>query len=299
MYSPVLSDTKIGLGWTSKPGFGHERSALWYERADFGTKADETVLVNVPLTGIDSLSMTILIVEDEPLYASHLEMLVEDLGHTVLGCAEDADAALALVKGEMPDLLLMDINIPGAYDGVETAERIQQLGPCAIIFITAEKDDRTFQRASRLGPINFLLKPFDDLQVSRAIQLATTTIVDAPAEESTAEKDTEDAEGNLYVKTGKKLRKIPLEEITSVNADGRYCEIYTTTNRYLVRLPLQELQDRLPDEHFMRTHRSHLVNERFVESVDLQDSEIILQGGRRVPLAKREREAFLRRIDKL
>ncbi|SEP98589.1 LytR/AlgR family response regulator transcription factor [Neolewinella agarilytica] len=241
--------------------------------------------------------MTILIVEDEPLYATHLEMLAEDLGHEVLGCAVDADSALEMVKDSFPDLLLMDINIPGAYDGVETAERIQQLGPCSVIFITAEKDDRTFQRASRTGPVNFLLKPFDDLQVSRAIQLASGSPTTA-ANASVPKKTTEEEE-NLYVKTGKNLRKIPLSEITSVNADGRYCEIHTTTNRYLIRMPLQELEGRLPADRFMRTHRSHLVNEQFVESVDLQDSEIVLIGGRRVPLAKREREEFLRRIGKL
>jgi len=241
--------------------------------------------------------MTVLIVEDEPLYASHLEMLVEDLGHEVLGSAEDADSALEIVKDGVPDLLLMDINIPGAYDGVETAERIQQLGPCSIIFITAEKDERTFQRASRLGPVNFLLKPFDDLQVSRAIQLASSS--QTPAADQPQKKVTTEDEENLYVKTGKNLRKIPLSEITSVNADGRYCEIHTTTNRYLIRMPLQELEERLPADRFMRTHRSHLVSEAFVESVDLQDSEIVLIGGRRVPLAKREREDFLRRIGKL
>ncbi len=240
--------------------------------------------------------MTILIVEDEPLYASHLEILVEDLGHTILGCVEDADAALLLARETMPDLVLMDINIPGAYDGIETAERIQQLGTCQVIFITAEKDDRTFQRASRLGPVNFLLKPFDDLQVSRAIQLASGSI--KKQEVPVTEQSLSDEE-NLYVKTGKKLRKIPVAQITSVNADGRYCEIHTITNRYLIRMTLQDLQERLPDERFIRTHRGHLVNEDFVESIDLQDSEIVLSGGRRIPLAKREREAFLRRIDKL
>ena len=240
--------------------------------------------------------MTILIVEDEPLYASHLEMLVEDLGHTILGCVEDAGAALRLAGETMPDLVLMDINIPGDYDGIETAERILQQGSCQVIFITAEKDDRTFQRASRIGPVNFLLKPFDDLQVSRAIQLAGSST--KPPGKPTKEQSITDEE-NLYVKTGKKLRKIPVADITSVNADGRYCEIHTVTNRYLIRMTLQDLQERLPEERFIRTHRGHLVNEDFVESIDLQDSEVVLSGGRRIPLAKREREAFMRRIDKL
>lgn len=235
--------------------------------------------------------MTILIVEDEPLYASHLELLVEDLGHAVIACVEEAEAALRLADEHSPDVILMDVNIAGAYDGVETAERIRQSHNCQVIFITAQQDEGTFRRASRLGPANFLLKPFDDLQVKRAIQLAVASPVQAPSV-------SEEEEENLYVKTGHKLRKIPIAEITSVAADGHYCEIHTATNRYLIRMPFQQLQDRLPTERFLKTHRGHLVNEDFVESVDLRDSEILLRGGRRVPLAKREREAFLRRIEK-
>ncbi|MEO0735056.1 MAG: response regulator transcription factor [Bacteroidota bacterium] len=221
-------------------------------------------------------------------------MLVEDLGHTVIGCAAAAPEALALAEATPPDLVLMDINIEGAYDGVETAEQLHKLHFCPVIFITAREDEQTFQRASRLGPVNFLLKPFNDLQVSRAIQLAINVLADPP---SAGADDLE--EENLYVKTDHKLRKIPVADISFVAADGRYCEIHTTTNRYLIRMPLKELRERLPVDRFLQTHRGCLVNEDFVESVDLRDSEIILKGGQRVPLAKREREAFLQRIEKL
>ncbi len=241
--------------------------------------------------------MNVLIVEDEPLYATHIEMLVEDLGHTVIGIADAAETALSLARNTPPELLLMDVNIDGAYDGVETAELIQRIHPCAVIFVTARQDEQTFQRASRLGPVNFLLKPFDDLQLKRAVQLATaTTPAPSPPSANTLPEDQD--EENLYVKTGYKLRKVPLADITSVAADGRYCEIHTTANRYLVRMTLQQLMARLPADRFIKTHRSHIVNETFVESVDLRDSEIVLLGGRRVPLAKREREAFLKRVDK-
>lgn len=253
------------------------------------------VAIVLDCTFSDDLSltarMTVLIVEDEPLYASHLELLVEDLGHTVIGTVADAENALRLAKERPPDLILMDVNIAGTYDGIETAELIRLSHHCPVVFITAQQDEGTFRRASRLGPANFLLKPFDDLQVKRAIQLAAAN----PAPLTRASEEEE----NLYVKTGHKLRKIPIADITSVAADGRYCEIYTSANRYLIRMPFQELENRLPADQFLKTHRGHLVNEDFVESVDLRDSEIILSGGRRVPLAKRQREAFLRRIDKL
>lgn len=242
--------------------------------------------------------MTILIVEDEALFANHLHLLVEELEHEVMGPVADAETALALVKKQSPDLVLMDINIAGAYDGVETAELIQRAHPCPVIFITAQHDERSFLRASRLGPANFLLKPFEDIQFHRAVQLALSAKPTKPTPEADA-NNKEEEEAYLYIKTGHKLRKIPVEEITSVAADGHYCEVYTTTNRYLIRMPFQELHERLSVDRFLKTHRGHLVNEQFVESVDLRDSEIVLSTGRRVPLAKREREGFLKRVDRL
>ncbi|MBC6995033.1 response regulator transcription factor [Neolewinella lacunae] len=235
--------------------------------------------------------MNVLIVEDEPLMASHLQLVVEGLGYAVVGAASTAEAALALVRSQPPDLVLMDINIDGAYDGVETAISIRELHQCPIIFITARYDEQSFLRASRLGPANFLLKPFEDNQVRRAIQLASSS--PAPVAAAPPEED-----AHFYVKVGHKLRKIAIAEIHSVVADGHYCAIHTQANRYLIRMSFQEVQERLPAERFLKTHRSYLVNEQYVESVDLRDSEIILTNGQRVPLAKREREAFLRRVDK-
>ncbi|OAV44708.1 LytTR family DNA-binding domain-containing protein [Lewinella sp. 4G2] len=246
--------------------------------------------------------MNILIVEDEALYASHLEILIEDLGHTVGGCVDNAPAALQMVSNSPPDLVLMDINIAGDYDGVETAELIQKAHPCPVIFITARQDEQTFRRASRIGPANFLLKPFDELQVKRAIQLAVASV-----STNATGRDARPADGSigntmegqsLYVKSGDKLRKIDIGDITSASADGRYCEIHTAAGRYLMRITFRELMDRLPADQFLKTHRGHLVNEGYIDSVDLRDSEIVLRGGRRIPLAKREREEFLRRVSK-
>lgn len=236
--------------------------------------------------------MNVLIVEDEPLLASNLAIIVEDLGHHPFPPATNAEDALQQALDLPPDLLLMDVNIAGEFDGIETAEKILKNHSCPVIFITAQTDELTFRRASRLGPANFLLKPFEEIQVKRAIQLASTSsTTKAPQPANEGEED------NLYVRTGHKLQKIPMVKVTHVAADGRYCEIHTTSGRYLTRMPLSEMQNRLPTDQFIKCHRSYLVNESFVDSVDLRDSEIVLTTGGRVPLAKREREAFLKRID--
>ena len=242
--------------------------------------------------------MTVLIVEDQPLLAGQLELLVEDLGHHALLPAANADDALNTAREQAPDLLLMDVNLEGDYDGIETAEKIRQFHNCPVIFITSQDDDLTFRRAGRLGPINFLTKPVNELQLRRAIQLAVAQIdADATPGDAAITPTTSTIEDDhLYVRTGHKLHKVIFAEVTHVVADGRYCALHTAKARHLLRTTLTDLQQRLPATDFIKTHRSYLVNQSFVESVDLRDAEVILRGGGRVPLAKREREAFLQRI---
>jgi len=167
--------------------------------------------------------MNLLIIEDEALYANNLLVLAEKLGHRVIGIADNAADALQLLKQQVRDLTLMDINIAGEYDGVETATLLRQEADSPIIFVTTLKDDRTFARAARLGPVNYIIKPFDDVQLQRAIMLALRNrpVAAAPPEEGAV-----DAE-YLYVKVAHRLTKVGLSHLLSVSADGHYCELRT------------------------------------------------------------------------
>lgn len=236
--------------------------------------------------------MKVLIVEDEPLYRNHLCILVDKLGHEVVAAVDNALDALAAAKTNQPDLALLDVHLAGDHDGIETGTKLRELGPIALIFITSQSDDLTFKRARRLGSINFLLKPFDELQVQRAIELTELSGDNYPPNPPMKEHF-------IYVKTGNHLRKIHPPDISLVMAQGRYCEIHEKGHKHLVRMPFQEIVDQLPTPPFLRAHRSFLINENFVSAIDLPNSEIILNDNQRIPLAKRQREDFLQRIKKL
>lgn len=255
--------------------------------------------------------MHILIIEDEELYADYVTMLIEKLEHDLVGVAPSAREALSLSEKQAPDLALIDINIEGEYDGIETAgllrERFSEL---AIIFVTSLADDRTFARAARLGPVNYILKPFDQTQLARAVQLAVATKTNAlespsPAPAAAPETSSEGlVEGDyLYVKAGHRLTKLHLSDLLAVSADGHHCTLrYRNTEgknkRYLLRIPLRDLRDRLPTT-FLQVHRAHLVNDTHITSVDLREQVIHLTDGSTLPLAKRMKSIFLGRKDLL
>jgi len=243
------------------------------------------------------MKKNILIVEDEELYASKLEMLVEIVGHNVLEVVDNSQDALAIVNEKTPDLILMDINIQGDHDGIELADLIHQKKEIPILFISSLKDDSTFRRVSRTQPVGFLLKPFDELQLQRSIDLIISQLPEKAPEKR--EEDWETGSFNkdfFFVKNRQQLEKVHLENILYLEADGRYTILQTDRKKYLIRIPLSELIAKLPTINFAKTHRSFIVNITKITSVDLQDNVIWL-GDKMVPVSRREKEDFLKKID--
>lgn len=108
----------------------------------------------------------VLIVEDEVIVAMELKSTLEYLGLTVIDCVLNYDDAIASVHKNIPDLILMDINLDNSKDGIETAIAIQQIKSIPLIYLTAFCDDKTINRAVKTNPLHYMSKPFkrDDLK---------------------------------------------------------------------------------------------------------------------------------------
>ena len=241
----------------------------------------------------------VMIVEDEAIFADRLELLVEDLGYEHLVTVDNSMAALAQMFTNPPDLILMDINIVGDLDGIQLAEKINEKQVTPIIFITSFRDKETFDRALKTGPVAFLLKPFDELQLQRSIELAVQQL---GGHKSTAESDewVEDfVVGNfLFIKVRNKLVKVYVPDIYYGEADGQYSTLHTKDRKFVIRIGLGELLNHFPAEQFLQTHRSYFVNLSRVEEVDLQDSVLSL-GDFQVPISRRFKEYLVKRLPSL
>lgn len=95
-------------------------------------------------------------------------------------------------------------------------------------------------------------------------------------------------QSHFFIKTRQRLEKVAVADVLYLEADGHYCQVHTADKKYLVRTSMTELTKRLPEDLFLQTHRSFLVNTEKVESVDLQESVIIF-GKKQVPMSKRNR----------
>ena len=114
----------------------------------------------------------VFIVEDEVLVARDVQSRLEKLGYRVIGSAARGEDAVTQVLNDLPDLILMDINLKGEMDGIEAANRIRAEVDLPIIFCTAYSNDETLARAKVTVPYGYVLKPFDNRELEITIEIA-------------------------------------------------------------------------------------------------------------------------------
>ncbi len=114
----------------------------------------------------------ILIVEDNAIVARETSERLKHLGYTVTGIAARGTDAIENARTSRPDLILMDINLKGDMDGIETATKIAEFSDAPVIYLTAYSDDETLQRARKTKPLAYLVKPFKERELYSNIELA-------------------------------------------------------------------------------------------------------------------------------
>lgn len=116
--------------------------------------------------------LSILLVEDEGIVARDLEETVTRMGYRVAGIASEGVQAVCLAEELHPNLIVMDVGLKGEIDGIQAAQMIQERSPVPVIFLTGHRDATTLQRAIRTGPLGYLVKPFQEVELRCAIEVA-------------------------------------------------------------------------------------------------------------------------------
>ena len=127
---------------------------------------------NIQLTdSVKTVRSKILIVEDEIIIALDLKIRLENLGYHILGIALNGEDAIKKIREKNPDLVLMDIQLNGDMDGIKVAQQIRNQYNIPFIYITGSHDNSLLDRAKQTNPIGFISKPFDEIEIQKAIDL--------------------------------------------------------------------------------------------------------------------------------
>ncbi len=246
----------------------------------------------------------ILIVEDEGILAMELSDSLEADGYFVVGIANNGRKALDLFQRQRVDLVLCDITIKGDWDGIETVRRLTAERSIPVIYLTALTDRETLERAKETYPAAYVNKPYQLASLRTAIELAihnftrqTTPTMEPPIPLERGARDREtilQIDDHLFVKQNYQFVKINVSELLYLEADNVYTTLVTANRKYVIRLTLSGILERMNLPSLVRIHRSYAVNIHKVESFN--DAELTI-GVQALPLSRSYKEDFLQRFN--
>jgi DNA-binding LytR/AlgR family response regulator len=240
--------------------------------------------------------MRILIVEDDMIIAANISLQLSKLGYEVTGIETKAEEAIHHALETKPDLILMDIQLKGKSNGIEAAHAIHKVQDIPIIYLTANEDDATFQKAKDTNPFAFISKPFNKQNLERTIALVEQRIKESPIEDTEENSFHESQEDRIFIRNQNKLIKVMLDDIIWVEAERNYCKIMTAQQTFLIVSPLNKLCEKIDPKRFVRIHRSYMVNFSKLEAVTETHVEL---KGKILPIGKQYKEDLFRMVNKI
>ncbi len=238
----------------------------------------------------------VLIVDDEaPARAALRQMLLEDADVEIAGICCDGKEALAAMREKSPELVFLDVRMPG-LDGFEVLQAAGQQAP-RVVFVTAHAGHAL--EAFDAEAVDYVLKPFDDDRFARALARAKSAVLAdrtvALARRLSAEVGAAPSKyiERITVPDREGVRVVPVAEIDWIEAQDYYVEVHCGGRGYLLRRSLKQLEERLDPARFARVHRSAIVNRARIAELKPAahgERDLVLRDGTHVKLSRMFRD---------
>jgi DNA-binding LytR/AlgR family response regulator len=247
--------------------------------------------------------INVLIVEDESIVAKDIQNSLKKLGYNVAGICSTGEDAIKLTEELKPDLVLMDIMLKGAMNGIEAAAQIRETNNIPVIFLTAYADENTLSKAKVSEPFGYIIKPFKEIDLHTSIEMALYK----HDKESSLKKERDflysivenkEFKDILFVKSNSKLVKVKTSDISYVEALKDYVIINTVNTRYTIHSTMKDIEKKLPASDFIRVHRSFIV--RMDKIVAIEQPNLILEDDKKlIPIGGSYKDALTKRLNLL
>lgn len=230
-----------------------------------------------------------LIADDEPLMLERLRDMVQAFPDQLelVAEAENGKAALELFEVHQPDVVFLDIRMPG-FTGLEVAAEIGERAH--VVFVTAY--DQFAVQAFDRGAVDYLLKPLEQDRMELTLRrirerasadIAPSDVFPALHEMRIGQPVSVEIERLKWIKAlvGNDIRMFPVNDVVFFQSDMKYTRVVTETQEVLIRTPLKELLDGLDPEHFWQVHRSTIVNTQRIDTILREGAEkhyLVLRG---------------------
>jgi DNA-binding LytR/AlgR family response regulator len=230
----------------------------------------------------------VLVVEDSALIAEDIAYKLGKHHFEVMHIFDKGEDALEFLKKNEPDLVLLDIKLAGALDGISTGYIIQDKYSLPIIYLSDLADAETLQRAKQTRPSNYITKPFHEADLVRAIDLAFSNFsFKQSTSAGSARPD------HIFIKSENTFVRVPLSDILFLHADRSYCNIVTEEKTYVQSVSMNHVLEQINNSDFVRIHRSHAVN---IHRVTAIEGNMVKVGRHSLEMSKAHREELMGRL---
>ena len=235
--------------------------------------------------------MKALIIDDERLARKELISLLSDYDCIeVAGEAVNVDDAYEKIKELQPDLLFLDIQMPGTT-GFELLQMLEDVPH--VIFTTAY--DEYAIKAFEVNALDYLLKPVQPERLRESINKLTSLVEKREKRDEKERIEKLGPNDQVFVKDGEKCWFVRLSRIRLFESDGNYIKVYFDNYKPMIHKSLNALDERLDDKVFFRANRKHMINLNWVENIEPWFNGglmVTLQGGEKVEVSRRQATRF-------
>ena len=230
----------------------------------------------------------LLIVEDETVIAMDMVDILEDMGYEVADTVIDYSGAIEVLSDNdvIVDVVIIDIMLGGAKDGIELAKTIRDKYDMPFIFLTSHSDKATVEAAAATKPNGYLIKPFDVDNVYVAIEAALANFSGEKKVELKQELLVKDS---LFIKTDRYFEKVKITDILWLESDGNYVKVVTEKRKHLVRSSFSALLEKLSSKEFFKVHKSYYVN---INRIDAVNQTAVIINEVEIPLSRNFKDAL-------
>jgi DNA-binding LytR/AlgR family response regulator len=223
----------------------------------------------------------VVIVDDDPMAISELKQFLHRLGCVVLGTYTEARTAIQQLPQLNPGLMLLDMSLNGELNGIETARLAKAVCSVPVVYVAGELNPSLVEEARTAKAHGFVTRPLDEHQLEMAIDIA----LEQHSKEQNLLREREqylsllekrDERSYIFVRTDYKLQRIELEDICYVEALKDYVLINTFSGVYTTHTSMKEMMRILPENEFMRIHRSFIV--RINKIANIKYPELVIEG---------------------
>jgi len=240
----------------------------------------------------------ILIVEDNVIIADDMQSMLEEIGYEIVDNVIVYEQAVEVLKNKEVDLVLIDIILASDKTGIDLGKHIRENYNIPFIFVTSNSDRATVENAKTVKPNGYLVKPFEQQDLYTSIEIALSNFTSVKNNGSSESQEEEDdrlisnkvLKDSIFVKKQHLYYRIQFGDIQFIKADNVYLEVNTIDKKFLVRSPLKDYLEKLPQQKFYRAHKSYIVN---VDHIDAINSKDILINNTLIPISKEFKEFII------